>query len=80
MATQKQIEANRKNAGKSTGPRTAEGKQKSRMNSLKHGLRYCETGFAESYRQALSYLNLVGHAARPGRRDAGDQAASSEQR
>ncbi|MGE3855037.1 MAG: hypothetical protein AB7K09_25120 [Planctomycetota bacterium] len=34
----KQIEANRRNAAKSTGPRTEAGKQKSRLNSWKHGL------------------------------------------
>jgi len=33
-----QYEANLKNAQKSTGPKTAEGKAKSRANSLKHGL------------------------------------------
>src|SRR4051794_38841728 len=38
MATQKQIEANRRNAQKSTGPKTAEGKMKSRLNALEHGL------------------------------------------
>lgn len=32
------IEANRKNAAKSSGPKTAEGKGASRRNSLKHGL------------------------------------------
>jgi hypothetical protein len=36
--SQKQIDANRLNALKSTGPRTAEGKEKSRRNSLIHGL------------------------------------------
>jgi hypothetical protein len=39
MATQRQIEANRRNALKSTGPRTATGKAVSRFNALDHGLR-----------------------------------------
>jgi len=39
MATPRQIEANRRNAQKSTGPKTAEGKQAVRLNSLRHGLR-----------------------------------------
>ena len=38
MATQKQIEANRRNAQHSTGPRTPEGKAAVRFNALKHGL------------------------------------------
>jgi hypothetical protein len=37
-ASQKQVDANRRNAQKSTGPRTAEGKKKSRGNAMKHGL------------------------------------------
>lgn len=36
--TFKQTEANRRNAQKSTGPRTEEGKKKSRLNAFKHGL------------------------------------------
>jgi hypothetical protein len=38
MATEKQIEANRLNAQKSTGPRTEAGKRKSRLNAVKHSL------------------------------------------
>ena len=38
MATDAQIEANRRNAMLSTGPRTPEGKDVSRRNALKHGL------------------------------------------
>ena len=38
MASQKQTEANRLNATKSTGPRSPEGKSASRMNALKSGI------------------------------------------
>jgi len=38
MATEKQIAANRLNAQKSTGPRTPEGKAKSRLNALRDGI------------------------------------------
>jgi anti-sigma-K factor RskA len=38
MTSLKQIEANRRNARKSTGPTTEEGKQRSRCNAAHHGL------------------------------------------
>ena len=38
MATQKQIEANRRNALSSTGPKTQDGKRRTRHNAVRHGL------------------------------------------
>jgi hypothetical protein len=38
MATEAQIAANRRNAGRSRGPKTRAGKNRSRANALKHGL------------------------------------------
>ena len=38
MATERQIAANRRNAVKSTGPRSSAGKRRARRNSYRHGL------------------------------------------
>jgi hypothetical protein len=38
MTSEKRIAANRRNALRSTGPRTQDGKSRSRLNAVKHGL------------------------------------------
>ena len=38
MATKLQVAANRSNAGKSTGPKTREGRRRSSQNGVRHGL------------------------------------------
>jgi hypothetical protein len=38
MTTQKQVQSNRKNAQKSSGPKTDEGRATAKLNALKHGL------------------------------------------
>src|SRR5260370_25169546 len=38
MTSQRQFEANRRNARWSTGPRTDDGKRQSRANAVRHGL------------------------------------------
>jgi hypothetical protein len=39
MTSQAKIEANRRNSLKSTGPRTERGKERAKLNALRHGMR-----------------------------------------
>ena len=53
MTSQARTDANRKNAQKSTGPKTAAGKEKTRLNGLKHGLRSEEVVLPTESRSAF---------------------------
>jgi hypothetical protein len=52
MSTEAQIKANRENAQKSTGPKTAEGKTVVSQNVVKHGLLSCQAAISGKPRRA----------------------------
>jgi len=55
-----QVRANRRNAKKSTGPRTAEGKQRSSMNAATHGV-FCKNPVLPGERRSeyVAFRNLL---------------------
>jgi hypothetical protein len=57
MASEKQVQANRRNALKSTGPKTPEGKDAVRLNANKHGLRSQEILLPGEDGEALKELD-----------------------
>jgi hypothetical protein len=58
MPTEKQIAANRRNALKSTGPRTPRGKAFTRLNALRHGLRAAAgTPLGENLKELIQIRN-----------------------
>jgi hypothetical protein len=56
MTSEKQAQANRQNALKSTGPKTPEGKAAVRLNAIKHGLLSRETLLPGEDEEALREL------------------------
>jgi hypothetical protein len=64
MASKRQIEANRSNAGRSTGPRTVEGKARSSRNGLSHGLS-CSASNKERGNEGLAAITLLQTALSP---------------
>ena len=69
MPSRRQLEANRSNARRSTGPQTESGKNRSKMNAVKHGLAGAnivvldeDPAQFEALRSGLEvYLNLVAY-------------------
>ncbi len=56
MATLKQLQANQRNALKSTGPRTVKGKEAVRLNAVKHGLLSQQVVLPDENETALAQL------------------------
>lgn len=57
MTTDRQIEANRRNARHSTGPRTPEGRAISRQNAVRHGV--LSQNVTAPYENARQYYDLL---------------------
>jgi hypothetical protein len=63
MTTLRQIQANQRNAEKSTGPTSPRGKEQSRRNALKHGLAGAGIVLPEEQSEAVEHRKAEWHSA-----------------
>ena len=70
MASERQIAANRRTAKKSSGPRSADGKARSRRNALCHGLSIASRAIPAFQQDVM----LLARALSPAGEDIGDAA------
>jgi hypothetical protein len=77
MASERQIAANRRNAKKSSGPRSVDGKARSRRNALRHGLSITSRAIP-AFRQDVMLLARALSPAGPVIEDAALIAAEAE--
>ena len=73
MASERQIAANRRNAKKSSGPRSANGKARSRQNAFQHGLSI-PSGAIPAFQPDVMWL---ARALSPASEDIGDAALTA---
>ena len=79
MASERQIAANRANAKRSTGPKTAAGKQKSSRNAFRHGLSRQGSGAVPSADEPpILAAVLAGEHASPERMVAAEEFSSAQ--
>jgi len=65
MASERQLAANRANARKSSGPRSASGKTRASRNALKHGLNTPMSGVAFAREVEALARQIADHAKDP---------------
>ncbi len=78
MTSEKRIAANRRNALRSTGPRTPDGKSRSRLNAVKHGLSASLPAVVETQATELLARLLAPADAGDADRDAAVRLARAE--
>lgn len=79
MTSERQIAANRANAKRSTGPKTAAGKQKSSRNAYRHGLSHPEpAGLSPAGELEMLAVALAGEQATPERLTAAAEFAGAQ--